>query len=582
VYTPPGQFTQMPTPGYSTNSPGTYTPTSNTSSTTNDWNPWALIGSAGVGAAGQYFQGRNTSDMTDDNRALSDESRKLTLGEIGDSWEDISKWLTPYLDAGTWALDKYKQGAGMAPDTPVFKDFDQGDPFAFDYKDFDQNPAYQFVRDQGLQATDRLQAKNRNLGSGNRLTAAQNYASGLASTEYGNEFGRQLDTYNVNYDNRFGAHSYNNTLQQQRYQNENTRYDKNQGGYKDLLTLGAGATQNMASFRDRASGDRQDAYADYAAEQGSANIVDANSQNQLVDAITRFGAPLVTTLLEKHGGSVANVLTELFGGGDVAGAAAGAGGAAGTAASMFGGGAASGMGTGVGAMTGGTVGPSAMGAPAGWETVGAMGAEASGGGVAGAGAGATAMAATPLIGFGAVIALDQLLGSSPQIGKTREALSESSDPVGFILNMSNSDLSGLSMASMTGVSGLTEKRGLFFSTMVANMDPQGIEALKADPRAGDMIDSMLAFNSSAMQMSPKAGGGWDDSGLTTLFPEHAADFKAMKDASYMLHNIESLAEDNRMHPSEVKTIQDQAENEMRRISARLYSSIYNKVASWGG
>jgi hypothetical protein len=267
------------------------------------------------------------------------------------------------------------------------------------------------------------------------------------------------------------------------------------------------------------------------------------------------------------------------GGGGGGGAAAGAGGAVGTASSMFGGGSATGM----GAMTGGGVGgPSAMGAPAGWETVGAMGAEASGGGGA-AGVGAGMAAASPLIGFGAVIALDQLLGNSPKIGKTREKLSKSSDPIGFILDMNNSDLRGLSMASMTGVSGLPEKKGLFFSTMVANMDPKGIEALKADPRAGDMVDNMLAFNSSAMQMSPKAGGGWDDGGLTKLFPEHAADFKAMKDASYMLYNIESLADDNpRIHKSEVETMQRQAENEMRRISTRLYSSIYSTVASWGG
>ena len=147
-----------------------------------------------VGGIGSAFSSRNTRDMADDNRFLSSANRDYANNAINQSWGDISSWLTPYLEAGNQGLADYRAQSGMAPDAPVFADFNQGDEFNFDYKNFDQNPAYQFRMDQGLQATNRLQAANKNLGSGNRLTATQDYAQGLATTEYENAFNRQAQT----------------------------------------------------------------------------------------------------------------------------------------------------------------------------------------------------------------------------------------------------------------------------------------------------------------------------------------------------------------------------------------------------
>lgn len=207
-------------------------------------------------------------------------------------------------------------------------------------------------------------------------------------------------------------------------------------------------------------------------------------------------------------------------------------------------------------------------------------------GEAGVGAGAGLAAATPLLGFAAVVALDQFLDDGANIGNTREKLSKSDDPIGFIFNMSDSDLSGLSNASAPGISGINEKRGLFFSTMVANMDPQGIQAIQSHPKIGDIVDDMLAYNSSSMMVSPKAGGGFDDAGLTRLFPEYAEDIKALKDAHHTVNTAMDRAgqqADHGWYSNAVKEAEQMtaaAQNQIFRISSRLYNNIYSRVNEW--
>jgi hypothetical protein len=71
-------------------------------------------------------------------------------------------------------------------------------PFEFQFNEAD--PSYQWRLNQGLEALNRSYAARGGLGSGSRMTGIMDYAQGLASTEYQNQFGRALATYGTNAD----------------------------------------------------------------------------------------------------------------------------------------------------------------------------------------------------------------------------------------------------------------------------------------------------------------------------------------------------------------------------------------------
>jgi hypothetical protein len=228
---------------------------------------WGAVAGAAVSVGAGYLSSREDADAAHEARQLSRKAKKKTLAELETAEEDISGWLDPYLKTGEEALGSYKSAIGAAPETPVF------DSFNFDYTKMEDNPAFQFVRDQGLQAVDRLAAKNRNLGSGNRMTAAADYASGVASTEYANEFSRQLQST-----------EYNNQLKQQGFQNQGFNWQTQLGAYGDLATTGANVATNRAGIRERLAANRSNAFSGFAAEQAAANLVETEGKKSFIDA----------------------------------------------------------------------------------------------------------------------------------------------------------------------------------------------------------------------------------------------------------------------------------------------------------
>lgn len=104
---------------------------------------------------------------------------------------EVRRIYRPYNQAGQQGLSDYQ--AKLA-------EIDSMDPFSFDSSQIENNPAYQFRLQQGLDALDRQYAARGGIGSGNRLTGITDYAQGLASTEYDNEYRRQAQAYN----DRFG------------------------------------------------------------------------------------------------------------------------------------------------------------------------------------------------------------------------------------------------------------------------------------------------------------------------------------------------------------------------------------------
>lgn len=134
----------------------------------------------------------------------------------------------PFREAGVGALGQFQQGMGQQPAIPQLQQFQgqavgaptlnrfqgqapqfqtsiggqqvgqfdtqapQLEQFRFDPNKALESPAMQFQREMGNQTLARQAGKNRQLGSGNRLIAAQQFGQGLASQSLGDEFQRQM------------------------------------------------------------------------------------------------------------------------------------------------------------------------------------------------------------------------------------------------------------------------------------------------------------------------------------------------------------------------------------------------------
>ena len=123
--------------------------------------------------------------------------------------------------------------------------------------------------------------------------------------------------------------------------------------------------------------------------------------------------------------------------------------------------------------------------------------------------------------------------------------------------------------------------------MYRGYDEQGLSALKADPRSADIVDDMLAYHASSMYVSPKAGGDFDDNGLKKLFPEIAGELDRMKSRYRTINTAEYNAGQNSdswrysMDLTDAKQRVASAENEIARLTPKIYSHIYSQMSSWG-
>jgi hypothetical protein len=96
---------------------------------------------------------------------------------------DMTAGLDPYKAAGTYGLDQLQSKAGT---------------FAFNPKDLENEPGYQFQLQQGMKALQNSAAGRGMLQSGAALKSAIGYEQGLAGTSYQNAYNRALSTFNTN------------------------------------------------------------------------------------------------------------------------------------------------------------------------------------------------------------------------------------------------------------------------------------------------------------------------------------------------------------------------------------------------
>ena len=213
---------------------------------------------------------------------ISKETKADILGELGESWSDVQGYIQPWIDIGTDAARTYRREIGAAPDAPMFEGFE------FDVDKLGESPAYQWLVEQGQQAQDRLFARNRGLGSGNRIIAATEYAMGLGSQELGNEFQRQLTQYQTG--EQAKARSYDAARM---------RWADQMGAYGNLWGTGASSATNLASFRDALAGRRSGAMSNYAAEQAAAGLIPVQEKQNFMNNL----AMITASFLSGQGGS---------------------------------------------------------------------------------------------------------------------------------------------------------------------------------------------------------------------------------------------------------------------------------------
>lgn len=188
--------------------------------------------------------------------------------------------LAPYLGTGTSALAQLNaltNGGGFKAPTAA---------------DAANTPGYQFQLAQGEQAVDRSAAAQGTALTGGQVKASDQYAQGLASTNYGNVYNQALGTYQTNFGNLqnlagLGLSATNTGVQTGNVTGTQAASNTTQGGYAQaqnlLAGLGISADALTGAANARASGyvGSANAYGGALNNIGSAATSYGNNQSQL-------------------------------------------------------------------------------------------------------------------------------------------------------------------------------------------------------------------------------------------------------------------------------------------------------------
>lgn len=152
--------------------------------------------------------------------------------------------LSPYNNLGKQAMNPLWAAMGYQADAngnmSVNPNSALQTQFAFDPKNLDQTPGYQFALQQGLKGTNNsLAAQGLGL-SGAQAKGLSQYATGLADQTYGEQYNRALSTYNTNY--QVAANNVNN-LQNLVNTGQNSAAQTGQAGIASANNAGNYLTQ---------------------------------------------------------------------------------------------------------------------------------------------------------------------------------------------------------------------------------------------------------------------------------------------------------------------------------------------------
>lgn len=141
----------------------------------------AILGGAVVGAGASIFGASKQSSAAKSAASTSAKASSEAIQFQREQYEQTREDLSPWRQAGVRAIQQIE---------------DYGD-FDFNFNP-DEDPSYQFRKEEGINALDSSAASRGLLLSGPQQRAVSRYGSNIASQEYGNSFNRALSTYNTN------------------------------------------------------------------------------------------------------------------------------------------------------------------------------------------------------------------------------------------------------------------------------------------------------------------------------------------------------------------------------------------------
>jgi hypothetical protein len=143
------------------------------------------------------------------------------VGQSNDLYKSIYDQMTaagqPYTQSGAAASGALSDRLGLSGNTSAADYGSLTTPFSYD--SFTADPSYQFLQDAGQQAVERSAAAKGSVYAPSTMKALQDRSQGLASTEYGNAFNRDLQSKSSIYDMLNGVSSagQNQVAQQGQY-----------------------------------------------------------------------------------------------------------------------------------------------------------------------------------------------------------------------------------------------------------------------------------------------------------------------------------------------------------------------------
>jgi hypothetical protein len=232
---------------------------------------FALGGPAGAALGASLGGALDASSAAKKAAQLQAQGYQNAINEQARQYDLTRSDLQPFLQAGYDALPQYQQGIDQAPTAPTLDPFTgqavqaptlnefnyngqavqapELQQFNFDPSKIAESPAYQFQLQQGQQQLNRLAGANRQLGSGNRLIAAEQFGQGLASQSLNDEYQRQLAQNQANNQARSAQFGLTSQSVQDQY-NRQLAANQAQGGTRQaqfgLNTQQLGQEQSLA------------------------------------------------------------------------------------------------------------------------------------------------------------------------------------------------------------------------------------------------------------------------------------------------------------------------------------------------
>lgn len=149
----------------------------------------AILGAGALGLGGSLISAgaSQSAASSQEQAALAAQNTTLAM------FDKTQANLQPYMTAGTGALTALEQGLGLAPGNgPSGANGGLIAPFQPTMQQLQQTPGYQFTLGQGLESTQNSYAAQGLGSSGSAIKGAAQYAEGLASTTYQQQFQNYL------------------------------------------------------------------------------------------------------------------------------------------------------------------------------------------------------------------------------------------------------------------------------------------------------------------------------------------------------------------------------------------------------